>query len=620
MSNHLAAKQKGQALIELILAIALATLFLSTFVLGIIGVREALNRAQNITEANLLLQKETEGLRSIKETAWGSFATPGTYHIAQSGNTWSAVSGTTVENGFTRGFTVANVCRLDSVSLPTNCSDVGALDDPSTKQITVNVSWPFYGSESVSTSFYLTRYFGNSTWIQTIQADFNAGTHTNTVTTNNSGGEVALAASTGGSWATPTVVATVNLPGSQNANDIYVDGSTAYIVTTSGNGPELYIYDITDPTNPTSLGALDLGATGWSIVVANGYAYIATNSNNSELMIVNVANPAAPTVAGSFDAATGSDGRGVAIIGNTAYLVTDNNNRSPGYELYIVNVTNKNSPTQLGGLDLNAGAQDIVVVGNYAYIASTNNSQELQVVDISNLSLPNLVGSYNSPGNSDGHSVYVVGTTAFMTDARVNILNVANPASITLISQPNYPGNPQAIYASGNYAFLASTDNSGQFKVVDVSNPNSPAFLGQTVLGGNGLGVFALGDYAFVLSANNNAEFQIIRGGTPGRPYQTSGVFESQTFDATSSVGFNYLFFNKTEPPNTSIKIQVATNNDNLTWVFSGPDGTSSTYFTVPAAIPLTKITGRYFRFRVFFSGDGINTPSLLDTTLNYSP
>jgi hypothetical protein len=352
----------------------------------------------------------------------------------------------------------------------------------------------------------------------------------------------------------------------------------------------------------------------------NGYAFIANSHNNRELTIVNVGNPASPTLAGFFNSPGNLDGRGVAVSGNRAYLVTDNNTSGSGFEFYVINVTNKASPTQLGGLNLNAAGRDVFLLGNYAYLASTHNNQELQVVNTSNPASPTLAGSYNSPGNSDGQGVQVEGSTAFMTDARVNILNVTNPASISLISQPNYPGSPRGIFASGNFAFLASTDSAGQFKVVDITNPASPVLYGQTSLGDNGLGVFVLGDYAFVITANNGAEFQIVRGGLPGNPYQTDGVFESQTFDAGNAVVFNFLNFAANEPGSTNIQIQVAINNDNTTWIYRGPDGTSGSYFESAGAVPLASALGRYFRFRVSFSGNGTNTPSLFSGSVNYSP
>jgi len=612
--------ENGQALIEIVLTVAIASIVLTTLVTGFIVSREAFARSEKNLEASTILQKEMEAIRSVKEIGWNSFSAPGIYHVQQFGSAWVVVSGVVTESDYTRSFTVSDVCRADENSAPVNCSDPGAIVDPSTKEINVDVSWSFFGTQSISSTFYLTRYFGNQVWTQTTQSDFNFGTHTNTVATNNFGGEVELGASTGGNWANPQVIGIENLPGNQNANDIFVDGNTAYIVTSSGTGAELYIYDVSDPTNPNLLGSLDIGGAGFGIVVADGYAYIANSNNNRELTIVDVTNPSSPNLAGIFNAPTGADGTGVTVSGNTAFLVTNNNTTGPGFEFYVVDITNKSSPSQIGGLNLNAAARDVSVFGNYIYIASTHNSQELQVINVSNPVASSFADTLDLAGNTDGRSVYVDSSTVYLSNNRLNIIDASNPNNVVLISNPNFTGTQLAVYAAGNFAFLGSSEAGAQFKVIDVTNQTNPTLFGSASLGGNGLGVHVLGDYAFVISANDTAEFQIIRGGIPGNPYQTGGVFESQTFDAGAAVSFNYLSINKSEPAGTSISTQIAINTDNITWIFVGPDGTSASFYTSSGSMPIQYVSGRYFRFRVFLSGDGNDTPILSEIRVNYSP
>src|SRR4030066_38060 len=193
--------EKGQALIELILAIAIATMLLGVLATGAISAREGLTRAARVLDANTLLQKEIEVVRSIREIAWNSISNPGTYHVEQSGNNWIAAAGTITENGYTRGFTVNNVCRTSAISTVINCSNPQAINDPSTKEITAQVSWSFLGTPSVSSTFYISRYFNNQTWTQTTKADFDAGIFDNTRSTNRGGGTVELQVGGGQSFA-----------------------------------------------------------------------------------------------------------------------------------------------------------------------------------------------------------------------------------------------------------------------------------------------------------------------------------------------------------------------------------------------------------------------------------
>ncbi|OGD97228.1 hypothetical protein A3F02_03015 [Candidatus Curtissbacteria bacterium RIFCSPHIGHO2_12_FULL_38_9b] len=185
------------------------------------------------------------------------------------------------------------------------------------------------------------------------------------------------------------------MPGTGDANDIFVSNNKAYIVTVSNSGPDFFIYDVSTPSDPTFLGSLDLGATGYAIVVSGNYAYAATSHDSRELTVINISNPSNPSLAGlHFNTPnTKSDGRGIAVSGTVAFLVTDNNTTNPGYELYSINISNPLAPTQLGGINLSSSTRDIFTLGNFAYIASTSNIEELQVIDISNPSAPSFAGS-----------------------------------------------------------------------------------------------------------------------------------------------------------------------------------------------------------------------------------
>ena len=123
---------KGQALIELVLAIAIATLLLTVLATGVIAAREGLARASKSLEANIILQKEIEAIRSVRETTWNSLvAQPQPYHTEQSGSSWAVADDPITEGEFTREFTVEDVCRQDPTSSPIDCGDPQAKIDPS---------------------------------------------------------------------------------------------------------------------------------------------------------------------------------------------------------------------------------------------------------------------------------------------------------------------------------------------------------------------------------------------------------------------------------------------------------------------------------------------------------
>lgn len=95
----------------------------------------------------------------------------------------------------------------------------------------------------------------------------------------------------------------------------------------------------------------------------------------------------------------------------------------------------------------------------------------------------------------------------------------------------------------------------------------------------------------------------------------------SKTIDlGTSTTAFKKFSWVGNKPPGTSIKFQVSANNDNLTWNFIGPDGTSNSYFEDSEFnLPSTLNNNRYFRYKVYLqTNDPSVTPSLDKISLSF--
>lgn len=100
----------------------------------------------------------------------------------------------------------------------------------------------------------------------------------------------------------------------------------------------------------------------------------------------------------------------------------------------------------------------------------------------------------------------------------------------------------------------------------------------------------------------------------------------SETQDlGTSSATFTSLHWTPvTQPPSVgadALKFQLATNNDNATWNWVGPDGTPASYFTAPGQLtPATLNGNRFLRYRAHMStADDDATPSLEDISITFA-
>jgi len=199
-----------------------------------------------------------------------------------------------------------------------------------------------------------------------------------------------------------------------------------------------------------------------------------------------------PKFVSSYNTTGNSDGTDLFFSDNKIYLVTANNNNGQNGsdpEFYIIDVSSPSSPALLGSLNLGATANAITVSGNYAYVASADNSQELKIINISNPNSPSFVSSYNTTGNSDGTDLFFSDNKIYLVTANNNngqngsdpefyIIDVSSPSSPALLGSLNLGATANAITVSGNYAYVASADNSQELKIINISNPNSPSLAG----------------------------------------------------------------------------------------------------------------------------------------------
>jgi N-acetylneuraminic acid mutarotase len=103
-----------------------------------------------------------------------------------------------------------------------------------------------------------------------------------------------------------------------------------------------------------------------------------------------------------------------------------------------------------------------------------------------------------------------------------------------------------------------------------------------------------------------------------------SGVFTSRTFDSgetsARTVWESISWSARSQPEGSSMRFQIATNNDESVWVFRGPDGTPMTYYTDPQSqgIWAGHEGDRYLRFRAYLSTTSALGPALDRVEIEY--
>ena len=245
---------------------------------------------------------------------------------------------------------------------------------------------------------------------------------------------------------------------------------------------------IADVETYTIVGIFDTPEDASEVFIIDTLIYVADGWGG--LRIIDFSDPAEPVEIGFYDGV--GSAHDLVVEGNYAYLA---------YEaaLTIVDVTNPYAPVFTGSLRTPGYAVGVDVQGNYAYVADYD--QGLRMIDITNPYLPAETGFYDTPGTAwavqvDSPYVYVADG-----DSGMIILDISVPDSIVKVSgfqvlDYNPPAYARDVELVGNTIYLAYWD--AGLRIVDVSVPANPVPLSYYDTIGYSVGVSVKDDRAYV--------------------------------------------------------------------------------------------------------------------------
>jgi hypothetical protein len=120
---------------------------------------------------------------------------------------------------------------------------------------------------------------------------------------------------------------------------------------------------------------------------------------------------------------------------------------------------------------------------------------------------------------------------------------------------------------------------------------------------------------------NGTVVLAVQRGGNDNSAqYFNSGTLESSSHDCGHAADFDRLYWDSQIPSSTELKFQIATNNDNATWNFVGPDGNPATFYQTSGINIWSGHNGnRYIKYEAYFStADTSQTPQLEEVRITY--
>lgn len=319
-------------------------------------------------------------------------------------------------------------------------------------------------------------------------------------------------------WINPVIQSSLDI-GAQ-ISGISIKKNIAFI-TSSDSGEaknDFWVVDVSDASNPKFVKSIDITLAGLNGIILNekgNYAYVINNNNSTttlpynQLQIVDISDASNPSFSGSVDLPGVSgecpyscpQGRSVFYYDNTIYVGL---HRVSGPDFFIYDVSNPKIPVLKGCKKLDHNVNDIFVrsqtVGGIlkkvAFLALSDNSGELQALDVSNPdsgNCPNkakdasnipVIAIGDAPEDEDGIGLYAIGGKLFLGRQRsvshsdlviFDISNLMSGKPISVIGEKNLglKGGETVIkkvIVTGNLIFTGTTDENSSFAVWDTIN------------------------------------------------------------------------------------------------------------------------------------------------------
>lgn len=164
-----------------------------------------------------------------------------------------------------------------------------------------------------------------------------------------------------------------------------------------------------------------------------------------------------------------------------------------GGNLIIADISDPNNPVELGKITLPSLVRDVLISGNYAYVAVLY--EGLRIIDISDPYNPNEVGFLETPDKSAGvaknnNLVYLANG-----EGGLRIIDVADPVNPSEIGFYDTPGFALDVKLKEDTAYVA--DSYEGLRIIDCSDPANPTEIGfYDTQKAHGLDLD--GDYAYI--------------------------------------------------------------------------------------------------------------------------
>lgn len=170
--------------------------------------------------------------------------------------------------------------------------------------------------------------------------------------------------------------------------------------------------------------------------------------------------------------------------------------------------------------DIGDHGNDVAVSNSYAYIANAKSNTGLTIVNISNPASLSIASNLDVGGK--GRKVTVDGNYAYLGvekgSAGLAIVNVSNPGAPTISSTLNIGDDGNDLAVAGNYLYMGTDQSTNSFKVINITNKSAPTIATSLNFNDQVQAVTINGNYAYLGLEDDNNGFKIVNITNPNSP------------------------------------------------------------------------------------------------------
>jgi hypothetical protein len=138
----------------------------------------------------------------------------------------------------------------------------------------------------------------------------------------------------------------------------------------------------------------------------------------------------------------------------------------------------------------------------------------------------------------DAEGVYIVGSTAYVTDGQLQIIDISTASDPVIVASVALPGAARDVTVQEKIAYVAA-DTAG-LQIIDVTTPTNPEIVGSLELPDISAGITVVGDTAYL--AQGFSGLQIVDISTPTSPVVVGSIdTPDQAYDVAVTGNTAYL-------------------------------------------------------------------------------